>query len=95
MISWAGAERKAARLLKGNLDVEDVYDELATLRDSVRALSARAGQSASRRYDRARDSAAETWDEAEEVMKDHFAASLLLAVGFGLVIGYLVRRGTE
>ena len=28
MISWAGAERKAARLLKGNLDIGDVYGEL-------------------------------------------------------------------
>jgi hypothetical protein len=95
MISWAGAERKAARLLKGNLDVDDVYDELATLRDSVRALSARAGQSASRRYDRARDSAAETWDDAEEVMKDHLAASLILAIGLGVAVGYFLRRSTE
>jgi hypothetical protein len=95
MISWAGAERKAARLLKGNLDIGDVYGELEALRDSVQALSARAGQSASRRYDRARDSAAETWEDAEEAMKDHLAASLLLAIGLGIVVGYFIRRGTE
>lgn len=95
MISWAGAERKAARLLKGNLDIDDLYNEIEGLRDSVRALSARAGQSASRRYDRARDSAAETWDDAEEAMKDHLAASLLLAIGLGIVVGYFIRRGTE
>ncbi len=95
MISWAGAERKAARLLKGNLDIDDVYDELATLRNSVRALSARAGHSASRGYDRARNSAVETWDDAEEVMKDHLAASLILAIGLGVAVGYFLRRSTE
>jgi hypothetical protein len=95
MFNLARAERKASRLLKGSLDIGDLYDELEALRDSVQALSARAGQSASRRYDRARDSAAETWEEAEEAMKDHLAASLLLAVGLGLVIGYFIRRGTE
>jgi biopolymer transport protein ExbB/TolQ len=95
MFNLARAERRASRLLKGSLDIGDLYDELEALRDSVQALSARAGQSASRRYDRARDSAAETWEEAEEAMKDHLAASLLLAVGLGLVIGYFIRRGTE
>jgi hypothetical protein len=95
MISWAGTERKAARLLKGNPDIGDLYDQLESLRDSVQALSARAGQSASRRTGRARDSAAETWEDAEEAMKDHLAASLLLAIGLGVVVGYFLRRGTE
>jgi hypothetical protein len=43
----------------------------------------------------ARDSAAETWEDAEEAMKDHLAASLLLAIGLGIVVGYFIRRGTE
>jgi ElaB/YqjD/DUF883 family membrane-anchored ribosome-binding protein len=95
MINWAGAERKGARLLKGNLDIGDLYDELEGLRDSVRALSARAGKGASREYGRARAYASETVDEAEELMKDHLAASLLLAVGLGILVGYFIRRGTE
>ena len=33
--------------------------------------------------------------EAEELMKDNLAASLVLALGLGLVVGYLIRRSTE
>ena len=39
--------------------------------------------------------ASETAHEAEEAMKEHLAASLLLAVGLGVVVGYFIRRGTE
>ena len=95
MFSLAGAERKAARLLKGNFDLGDLYDQLEALRASVQALSTRAGQGASRGYARTRDLAADTWDDAEDAMKDHLAASLLLAVGLGIVVGYFIRRGTE
>jgi hypothetical protein len=28
-------------------------------------------------------------------MKDNLAASLVLALGLGLVVGYFIRRGTE
>jgi hypothetical protein len=28
-------------------------------------------------------------------MKDNLAASLILAVGLGIVVGYFLRRGTE
>ena len=85
MIGWP-SERKASRLLKGNLDIDDVLDELATLRDEVRALAASAGRSAGRDYARARDFALEAVDEAEEVMKDHLAASLILAIGLGIAV---------
>lgn len=95
MLNWAGAERKAARLLKRNIDIDDVYGELESLRDSVQALSTRAGQSASRGYARTRDFATDAWDDPEGAMKDNLAASLLLAAGLGLVVGYFIRRGTE
>jgi len=42
-----------------------------------------------------RDYASEAAQEAEELMKDNLAASFVLALGIGLVIGYLIRRSTD
>ena len=33
--------------------------------------------------------------EAEELMKDNLAASLVVALGVGVLVGYLIRRGTK
>jgi hypothetical protein len=43
----------------------------------------------------ARDFASDAAREAEETMKDHLAASLILAVGLGILVGYFLRRGTQ
>lgn len=97
MVSLARAERKAARLVRDvkDIDVEDLYDQLDNLRDYVRQLAQNVGKSANRQYGRARDYASETAQEAEDLMKDNFAASLILALGLGLVVGYFIRRSTE
>ena len=42
-----------------------------------------------------RDYASEAAQEAEELMKDNLAASFVLALGIGVVIGYLIRRSTD
>jgi hypothetical protein len=65
------------------------------LRAYVQDLSAGVGKSANRHYGRARDFAAEAAHEAEETMKDNLAASLILAIGLGIVVGYFIRRSTE
>jgi len=80
---------------KHTLDIDDLYDQLDSLRSYVQELSASMGKSVSRQYGRTRDFASETAREAEEAMKDHLAASLILAIGVGIVVGYLLRRGTE
>jgi ElaB/YqjD/DUF883 family membrane-anchored ribosome-binding protein len=97
MVSLARAERKAARLVRDvkDIDRDDLYDQLENLRDYVHELSQNVGKSASRQYGRARDYASEAAQEAEELMKDNLAASLVLALGLGLVVGYLIRRSTE
>jgi hypothetical protein len=95
MMSLARAERKAARLVKENLDVNDLYDQLDTLRDYVQELSQSVSRNANRQFGRARDYASEAAHEAEETMRDHLAASLILALGLGLVVGYFLRRSTE
>ena len=94
MLSMARAERKAARLVN-NLDVDDLYDQIETLRGYVAELSSGLGKNASRQFGRARAYASDTAHDAEEVMKDNLAASLVLAVGLGVLVGYFIRRGSE
>ena len=91
------AERKAARFVRDvkDLDIDDLYDQLDNLRDYVHELSAGVEKSASRQFGRARALASEAAHDAEETMKDNLAASLILAVGLGIVVGYFLRRGTE
>jgi hypothetical protein len=95
MLGLARAERRASRFVKDNVDVDEIYDQLNTLRDYVTDLTASAGKGASRHFGRARDFASDAAQEAEEAMKDNLAASLVLALGLGIVVGYFIRRGSE
>lgn len=95
MLGLARAERNTSRFVKDNVDLDDLYDQIGALRDYVADLTSSGGRGASRRFGRARDFAAEAAEEAEEAMKDNLAASLILAVGLGIVVGYFLRRGTE
>ena len=81
MLNLAKAERKAARLVN-NLDVDDLlYDQIDALRGYVAELSSGLGKNAGRHLGRARAYALDTAHDAEDVMKDNLAASLVLAVG--------------
>jgi ElaB/YqjD/DUF883 family membrane-anchored ribosome-binding protein len=93
MWSLGRSERKLAQLK--NLDIDDLHDQIDTLRAYVNELTGSAGRSASRQFGRARDYASEAAHEAEDLMKDNLAASIVLALGLGLVVGYFIRRGTE
>ena len=95
MVSLARAERKATRFVKDNLAIDDLYDQLDSLRDYVQELSVGVGTNASRQFSRARALASDAAQEAEETMKDNLAASLILALGLGILVGYFLRRGTE
>jgi len=94
MVSLARAERKAARLVK-DLDIDDLYDQLDSLRSYVQDLTASVSKRAGRQFGRARGYASEAAREAEETMKDNLAASLILALGVGIIVGYFIRRSTE
>jgi ElaB/YqjD/DUF883 family membrane-anchored ribosome-binding protein len=94
MVSLARAERKAARLVS-NLDIDDLDDQLDNLRVYVQELSSALGRNAGRQFGRARAYASDAAQEAEEAMKDNLAASLIFAVGLGVVVGYLIRRSSE
>ena len=73
----------------------DLYEQLDTLRGYVQELTHGLGKGARGTYGNARDYASDTAHEAEELMHDNLAASMLLAVGVGVLIGYFVRRGIE
>jgi len=94
MVSLTRAESKAARFVK-NLDIDDLHDQLDTLRAYVHELSQSAGRNATDQFGRARKVAVEAAHEAEEAMKDNLAASLILALGLGVLVGYIIRRSTE
>ena len=93
MLGLTKAERSVSRLK--DVDIDDLYEQLNTLRDYVTGLTASAGRGASRHFGRARDLASEAALEAEETMKDNLAASLVLALGLGIVVGYFIRRGSD
>ena len=50
------------------------------------------GKTTSRQFGRARDVVADTAHDEEATMKDNLAASLILAVGLGMIIGYMIGR---
>ncbi|XSG83525.1 MAG: hypothetical protein ACPW61_07050 [Methyloligella sp. ZOD6] len=89
MLGWN--ERKSSRYL----DPEDFYDQLDSMRSYMKDLTRSVSKSTGRGVSSARSRAADTAEEAEELMKDNLAASMLLAVGIGVVVGYFLRRSGE
>lgn len=94
-MNWGKAENKASKFLK-ELDAEDLHDQLDAVRSYLADLAGSLGSVANRQWGRARHRAAGlSAHEAEEIMKDNLAASLVVALGVGVLVGYLIRRGTE
>jgi ElaB/YqjD/DUF883 family membrane-anchored ribosome-binding protein len=91
MVSLAKAQRKASSYAK-DVDLSDLYDQVDTLRDYVSELSSGFGKTANRELRRARSYAADAAHDAEGVVKDNVAASLVVALGLGIVVGWLLRR---
>jgi ElaB/YqjD/DUF883 family membrane-anchored ribosome-binding protein len=94
MMSWARAEDKAGRFLK-EFDAQDLHDQLDAVRNYLSDLTGSFSKIANRRLGPARGRAYDTVQVAEEMMKDNLAASLVVALGVGVLVGYLIRRGTE
>ena len=94
MVSWSKAERKAGGFIK-ELDTDDLYDQLDTMRAYLKELTGAFGKIANRQWGRARELAGDTAHDTEDLMKDNLAASLILALGLGVFIGYMIRRGSE
>jgi ElaB/YqjD/DUF883 family membrane-anchored ribosome-binding protein len=91
---WGLAERKTSRFGR-DLELDDLYDQLETLRGYVEELSRSAGRSAGQGYGRARDFASEAVQEAEDAVKDNLAVSLVVALGLGVLVGYFLHRSSK
>ena len=94
MVNWAEAQRKSGRILK-DLDPEDLYDQLDAIGGYLKQLTSAFGKTANRQWGRTRDLAIDTAHDAEGTMRDNLAASLIIAVGLGVVIGYMFGRSSE
>ena len=89
---WGLAERKTSRF-GSDLDLNDVYDQLDTLRGYVQNLSQSVGKSAGHSYGRARDLASDAAHDAEETMRDNLTASLVITLARGVAICYFISGG--
>ena len=94
MVSLAKATRKSDKFLK-ELDADDLYDQLNTMGAYLKELTGAVGKMANRQWGRARDLVADTAHDAEGTMKDNLGASLIIAVGLGVVIGYMIGRSSH
>jgi ElaB/YqjD/DUF883 family membrane-anchored ribosome-binding protein len=94
MMSWGRAEDRASRYLK-ELDVHSVNDQLDNVRAYLKDLTDSFGKIANRQWGHAGHRARDAAEEAEELMKNNLAASLIIALGVGVLVGYMIRRGTE
>ena len=94
MTSWGRAEHKAGKFLK-EFDADDLHDQLDSMRAYLKDLTGAFGKIANRQWGRAREQAVDTAQEAEDLMKGNLAASLIVALGVGVLVGYMIRRGSE
>jgi len=86
--------RETGRLLK-EIDVPDLNDQLDAVRDYLRELTSSFSKIANRQWRSTRDRALDTAQETEEIMKDNLAASLVVALGIGVLMGYLIHLSTD
>jgi hypothetical protein len=91
MLSWSGTERKLGGSLK-EVHVADLYDQLDTIGAYLKELTGTWGRMANRQWGRARHRVADTAHDAEQTMEDHLAASLIIAIGLGVLVGYMIGR---
>lgn len=94
MTIWGNIEPAANRLIK-DINTDELQDRLDQMREQIGSLTRTFRRNAGRQVGWARNAATDTVDEIEDAMKDHFAVSLVLALGLGVVVGYLIRRGSE
>jgi ElaB/YqjD/DUF883 family membrane-anchored ribosome-binding protein len=76
-------------------NAEDLHDTLESVRTSLNDLAHSVGKTTGSSASQAKSFALERVDQTEELMKDNFAASILLVLGIGLVAGYFIGRSME
>jgi len=94
MTNWADRGRDAGRLLK-EIESKDLKEQLDAVRAYLSDLTGSLNKIAKRQWGNTRNRALDTAIEAEEIMKENFAVSLVVALGVGVFVGYLLRRSTQ
>jgi ElaB/YqjD/DUF883 family membrane-anchored ribosome-binding protein len=92
-MGWVDRTRDAGRSLK-DIELKDLQEQLDSVRDYLSNLATSTSKIANRHWRDTRGRALDTAQEAEQLMKENLAASLVLALGIGVLIGYLIRRGS-
>jgi hypothetical protein len=93
-LDWTRAQHRSGRFLK-ELDSDELYDQLNAIGAYLTQLAAAFGKIAKRQWGPARDRAIDAVHDAEGAMRDNIAASLLIAIGLGVALGYLIGRSSE
>jgi ElaB/YqjD/DUF883 family membrane-anchored ribosome-binding protein len=89
--NWNG---ETGSLLK-RIDISELSDQIDVVRDYLQELASSFSSIANRRWRNARERTLDTVEGTSEIMRDNPAAPLVMALGVGLLIGYLIRRGTD
>ena len=89
--SWTSEARRSLK----RIDAQDLQDQLDAVRDYLRDLTGYFGKIADRQWGRARELVADTASDAEETMRANFPALLIVALGVGALVGYMIARGKE
>ena len=72
--------------------IDKLVDEVQKIQSDMKTMAAKVGRLAGDSLDRAQEGAAEGVYQAEQAVRRNPLTAIALAVGFGLVIGALMRR---
>jgi hypothetical protein len=77
------------------IDADDVYEQMDNIREYLSSLSKTWAKSGRRQITRAKELAVDSAADAEEIMRGNLVASLVLALGLGVAIGYFIGREAQ
>ena len=92
MANWIKAARSES--LRAT-DIDDIAQGLSAAAAYLGQLTHVVGERTNKTFDQARDVVSDAAHDAHETLRDNVLASLVLAAGVGLVIGYLIGRGSD
>lgn len=72
--------------------VEQLYDQIENIQSDLKTLSSKVSRLAGEGLSRAQDSVSDTVQDAEEAVKSNPYSAVAIAVGFGFLLGILLRR---
>ena len=92
MASWINTERRKSLR---SADFEDIARQLSAAASYLGQLTRNTGEETSRQIDQARDVFSDAASDAHETLRENAVASVVLAAGVGLVVGYLIGRSSD